>query len=68
MTAFVTLAGEPPSIPIPMATQSKEVDSELVRHYSAVNELLHHFWSCFPTRTPQLEQKVTHSLGILRVL
>lgn len=41
-----------------MATQSKEVDSELVRHYSAVNELLRHFWACFPTRTPLLEQKL----------
>ena len=45
-----------------MATQLKEVDAELVRHYSAVNELLRHFWACFPTRTPLLEQKVIYKL------
>ena len=55
-----SVAAEAPSIPLPMATQSKEVDSELVRHYSAVNELLRHFWACFPTRTPLLEQKVSN--------
>ena len=55
-----SVAAEAPSIPLPMATQSKEVDGELVRHYSAVNELLRHFWACFPTRTPLLEQKVNH--------
>ncbi|XP_065890472.1 general transcription factor IIH subunit 1-like isoform X2 [Dysidea avara] len=52
-------AHEAPSIAVPSATQSTEVDTELVRHYGAVTELLRHFWACFPTRTPQLEQKLT---------
>lgn len=29
------------------------------RHTTAVSELLRHFWSCFPARTPQLEEKVS---------
>ena len=59
----ICIASEAPNIPPPMATQFKEVDAELVRHYSAVNELLRHFWACFPTRTPLLEQKVRDHHG-----
>ncbi len=32
------------------------------RHTTAVSELLRHFWSCFPARTPQLEEKVGGAL------
>ena len=32
------------------------------RHTTAVSELLRHFWSCFPARTPQLEEKVGRSV------
>lgn len=28
------------------------------RHQAAIGELVRHFWSCFPARTPQLEVKV----------
>lgn len=28
------------------------------KNYAAIAELLRHFWSCFPVRTPQLEEKV----------
>jgi len=57
-SSSLAIAHEVPTISVPSTTQSKEVDAELVRHYGAVTELLRHFWACFPTRTPQLEQKV----------
>lgn len=33
--------------------------SEWKQQYLALSELLRHFWSCFPIRTPQLEEKVS---------
>lgn len=34
------------------------------RHQAAIGELVRHFWSCFPARTPQLEAKVyIHTRG-----
>nr|XP_055048056.1 general transcription factor IIH subunit 1 [Misgurnus anguillicaudatus] len=35
-----------------------DVQSELKHLYTAVGELLRHFWSCFPVNTPFLEEKV----------
>ena len=35
-----------------------ELQKEMKKNYLAVAELLRHFWSCFPTKTPQLEEKV----------
>ncbi|XP_071760893.2 general transcription factor IIH subunit 1 [Centroberyx gerrardi] len=35
-----------------------EVQGELKHLYTAVGELLRHFWSCFPVNTPFLEEKV----------
>ena len=32
---------------------------EMKKVYLALAELLRHFWSCFPTKTPQLEEKVS---------
>ena len=40
------------------ASLSLEQQSMLFRHQAAIAELLRHFWSCFPARTPQLEEKV----------
>ncbi|XP_025087709.1 general transcription factor IIH subunit 1-like isoform X2 [Pomacea canaliculata] len=37
---------------------SKEMQKELKHNYSALCELLRHFWSCFPTTTKFLEDKV----------
>lgn len=37
---------------------TREQQQEVFRHQTAVAELLRHFWSCFPTRTAQLEAKV----------
>ncbi len=37
---------------------SQEQQEMMFRHTTAVSELLRHFWSCFPVRTPQLEDKV----------
>ncbi|MPC27994.1 General transcription factor IIH subunit 1 [Portunus trituberculatus] len=31
---------------------------ELGQVYSSAGELLRHFWSCFPPRTPQLQEKL----------
>lgn len=36
-----------------------EQQQEVFRHQAAIAELLRHFWSCFPARTPQLEAKVS---------
>ena len=41
---------------------SQEQQSMLFRHQAAIAELLRHFWSCFPARTPQLEEKVSVGL------
>jgi len=38
---------------------SDSIRSELKKTYSALAELLRHFWSCFPIKSPQLEEKVT---------
>ena len=35
-----------------------EVQNELRHHYSALCELLRHFWSCFPVTSKFLEEKV----------
>lgn len=37
---------------------SESCKSDLHSHYLAIGELLRHFWSCFPARTKQLEEKV----------
>ena len=31
---------------------------EMRKSYLALAEILRHFWSCFPIKTPQLEEKV----------
>ena len=41
------------------ASLSQEQREVLFRHQAAIAELLRHFWSCFPVRTPQLEEKVS---------
>lgn len=35
-----------------------ELQKEMKKNYLALAELLRHFWTCFPTKTPQLEEKV----------
>ncbi|XP_067931403.1 general transcription factor IIH subunit 1-like [Watersipora subatra] len=35
-----------------------EIRAELKNLYCALNELLRHFWACFPTQTKQLEEKL----------
>ncbi|GIY95185.1 general transcription factor IIH subunit 1 [Caerostris extrusa] len=35
-----------------------EIQIEMKQLYCALSELLRHFWCCFPTTTPQLEEKV----------
>jgi transcription initiation factor TFIIH subunit 1 len=35
-----------------------EVQKELKNLSFALNELLRHFWSCFPATTPQIEEKL----------
>lgn len=35
-----------------------EIQAEMKQLYCALAELLRHFWCCFPTTTPQLEEKV----------
>ena len=47
------------------ASLSQEQQSMLFRHQAAIAELLRHFWSCFPARTPQLEEKVHYSVSLL---
>lgn len=42
-----------------------EVQNELKQLYSALTELLRHFWSCFPTTSPELEEKVIRMQGTL---
>ena len=37
---------------------SLDQQQQVFRHQMALAELLRHFWSCFPARTPQLEAKV----------
>ena len=37
---------------------SSETRAQLFHHYSAVAELLRHYWACFPLLSPQLEEKV----------
>ena len=44
---------------------SSEARDQLFHHQLAVNELLRHFWACFPILNTQLEEKVVFvSLGI----
>jgi hypothetical protein len=38
---------------------SKSALDEVRSLYAAANELLRHFWCCFPATTPELEQKVS---------
>ncbi|GBM63676.1 General transcription factor IIH subunit 1 [Araneus ventricosus] len=35
-----------------------EIQTEMKQLYCALTELLRHFWCCFPTTSPQLEEKV----------
>ncbi|CAH1787181.1 unnamed protein product [Owenia fusiformis] len=44
---------------------SVELQQEVKNLYSALCELLRHFWSCFPTTTPLLEEKVVKMRGTL---
>ena len=37
---------------------SPKTRDQLYHHQLAVNELLRHFWACFPILNPQLEEKV----------
>ena len=37
---------------------SPNTRDQLYHHQLAVNELLRHFWACFPILNPQLEEKV----------
>ncbi|XP_076304171.1 general transcription factor IIH subunit 1-like isoform X2 [Tachypleus tridentatus] len=39
-------------------TVPPDLQQEIKQLYCALFELLRHFWSCFPTTTPQLEEKV----------
>ncbi|XP_054710807.1 general transcription factor IIH subunit 1-like [Uloborus diversus] len=43
-----------------------EIQNEMKQLYCALSELLRHFWCCFPTTTPQLEEKVTSMQGSLQ--
>lgn len=36
----------------------RNLHKELTQVYSSAGELLRHFWSCFPPRTPQLQEKL----------
>ncbi|KAJ8678760.1 hypothetical protein QAD02_014547 [Eretmocerus hayati] len=44
----------------------KELEKELASVYVCTCELLKHFWRCFPTTTPQLEEKATRMHSALR--
>lgn len=37
---------------------SADIQLELKNLYHALSELLRHFWTCFPTTTKALEEKV----------
>ena len=56
-TSECTMQGDGASL-----TQEQQV--MLFRHQAAIAELLRHFWSCFPARTPQLEEKVSIAVGV----
>lgn len=43
-----------------------EIQTEMKQLYCALAELLRHFWCCFPTTTPQLEEKVISMQGSLQ--
>ncbi|KFM77565.1 General transcription factor IIH subunit 1, partial [Stegodyphus mimosarum] len=43
-----------------------EIQNEMKQLYLALSELLRHFWCCFPTTTPQLEEKVISMQGSLQ--
>ncbi|GFT33683.1 general transcription factor IIH subunit 1 [Nephila pilipes] len=43
-----------------------EIQNEMKQLYCALSELLRHFWCCFPTTTPQLEEKVLSMQGSLQ--
>lgn len=43
-----------------------EIQTEMKQLYCALAELLRHFWCCFPTTTPQLEEKVLSMYGSLQ--
>ena len=45
---------------VPNSTQS-----DLQKQYHALSELLRHFWSCFPVKTQQLEEKVNRMANCL---
>ena len=42
-----------------------DIKAELRNLYCALNELLRHFWACFPTQSKQLEDKVGQLLNPL---
>lgn len=43
-----------------------EIQAEMKQLYCALSELLRHFWCCFPTTSPQLEEKVKSMQGSLQ--
>jgi transcription initiation factor TFIIH subunit 1 len=45
---------------------SPKTRDQLYHHQLAVNELLRHFWACFPILNPQLEEKAQRMSGCLR--
>ncbi|XP_065180330.1 general transcription factor IIH subunit 1-like [Sycon ciliatum] len=45
---------------------SDSLKEELHSHHLAVGELLRHFWSCFPVRTKQLEEKLVRMGSVLQ--
>ena len=40
------------------------MQTELGHLYSALRELLRHFWACFPTTSKQLDEKVTRDVTL----
>lgn len=46
-------------------TVPEDVQRELRSTYVALQELLRHFWSCFPATTPQLEEKAVNMRSTL---
>lgn len=47
-------------------TLPKEIEQEIQNMYSSLCEVLRHFWSCFPTTTPALEEKAKNSYQTLK--
>ncbi len=63
----VRLSQSQPVVCVMAELVPEPVQLELKNLYNALCELLRHFWSCFPTNTPFLEEKVANwSLTSLR--